>query len=245
MKTEYAFATLVAALMLAGNSSSLHAANCSVTGGGSVDCRELENTQLGEHYCYAPDAMPVREVLTVERQPNLWETLKDTQHKYNDIELDTLALGTGIPKGQCVKRDGLLLKHKMRVTVSGSGYVVRFTPPAGYTPPDPVDIQMTEGGPPGKKLWLSGQHPTDKNLRYYLFLRDEDPTDTSNKFPKFINAIVIDFNDGTCWLNSPEVDGNIVRVETSKACEEIAEASLVSVSGGTVETGVGGGGEQK
>jgi hypothetical protein len=255
MKINGFLAMLAATLALTIHSPPLRAVNCKVTGG-ALDCRELENAQLGKHYCFVPDAMPIRQVVPVTGQPDLWVTLQDANNKHNDIDLDNFGLAGGIAQGTCTPVTNLFLKHTLRVTKSGNDYLMTLTPPADHNPMHTVQVTMTEGGPGTDKLWLSGQHPANKSFRYYLFLRDESPTDTSKKFPKFLMVAAFDFSDGTCFLNAPEVPGNITEVANSQECKDIATAqppasargpaqAAPDAESGVVETGVGGGGEKK
>lgn len=243
MKTCGIFMMIAFGLALGSRSPSLWADECDAIIG-NVACREVDR-QIGDHYCLVPDAMPIREIISATALPEVWLTLKDSNGKYLDIDLDNVALEDGIPQGSCPNaKEGFFLGFKLRVTAVSGKYFMELYPPSGSSNlPNPLKIEMTEGGPTGKRLWLSGQSPVEKNFRYYLFLRDQDPKVAGKKFPKFLYATAYDFQDDTCWKNAPEVQGNIIKVANSLVCETIG--TRPAASGGVAETGVGGGGEKK
>mgnify|MGYP000160612552 CR=1 FL=1 len=239
MKTCGIFLMIACGLALGGRSSSLRAAECDATGG-SLECREVDK-QIGDHYCLVPDAMPIRELAPSGKTklPDVWLTLKDDKGNPLDIDLGTVPLSGGHPQGKCSKPiPDFFLGYKLRVTPNGDKYDMQLLPKTSRS--KLRKVEMTEGGPNGKRLWLSGQDPIDPQYHYYLFLRDQDPKVAGRKFPKFLYAVAYDFMDDTCWMNVPEVNGNISRM-TTKKCKKLRMQGDIHVR----ETGVGGGGEQK
>lgn len=241
MKASAIFMMIGCGLVLTGIASSLRAAECNATGG-SLECRAVDE-QIGDHYCLVPDAMPIRELAPADKTnlPDVWLTLKDTKGNPLDIDLDTVGLSGGHSQGTCTQIPNFFHGLKLRVIHEDGSYFMQLFPSTGSA--EPTKIKMTEGGPDGKRLWLSGQDPEESKYHYYLFLRNLKPKVASKKFPKFLYAVVYDFMDNTCWMNAPEVTGNIARMKPKK-CKNLTMARSTK-AGGLDETGVGGGGEQK
>jgi len=225
---RHLFSSAAGTLLLLVASTFAAAKGCKgVDTGAGMDCREIDKGVLGGSYYLAPEDFEIRGIKSpTSVVDNPWATVQKGKTYQIDLKKESPGGGAPVPT-TCGTRSISFQDVKLQITTTdGKSYQVTLTAPIS------ASLTMTPKGTPDQDVWLEGAPTSDKDMHYFIFLRDKFKPVKDN-LPKYLYVEALDFSVAECKAKAPVMGaGGTVRVK--KKAPQV---------GGPAESGVGGGGE--